>query len=99
MAARTSAIVAADTWDNLKNYSYDQRSEFTQKVTDYSNRLDNSLSVAKGTSAQKVTEARDELRMAASDVSNATADTWDATKDRVGRAMQKADSAIRSAAE
>jgi hypothetical protein len=90
---------ASDTWDSLKNYSYDQRSEFTQKVTEYANRLDNNLSVAKGSAGAKVTEARDELRTAAAELSNATADTWDATKDRVGRAMQKADSAIRSAAE
>jgi hypothetical protein len=95
----STAMTGTESWDNLKGYSYDQRSDFAAKATEYANRLDTRVATAKGTASTKLTEARDELRSAATQASQATADTWDATKDRVGAAWQKADMAVRSAAE
>jgi hypothetical protein len=90
---------APDSWDALKGYSYEQRNDFASKANEYANRLDTSLTTAKGAAAARITEARDALRTAASEANHATAETWDATKDRIGRAWQQADSAVRSAAE
>lgn len=98
--ASTAATTAAtDSWDNLKNYSYDQRSEFAAKANEFANTLDQRIQNAKGETSTRLAEARDDLRTAANEVSNATQDTWEATKERVGRAWQKAESAAQSVAE
>lgn len=98
-AGITTAVSGVDTWDSLKNYSYEQRAEFANKVNEYGHRIDTNITIAKGNAATRLTEARDQLRTAASELNNATAETWNATKDRVGRAMQSAETALRSAAE
>ena len=100
-AAATSptSLAASDTWDRLKNYTYDQRAEFASKTNDYAAKLDRDLVKVKGAASTRLAEARDDLRNAATDVNNATADTWNAAKDKVGRAWQKAEAAYQNAAE
>lgn len=98
-ASTVAATAATDSWDNLKNYSYDQRSEFAAKANEFANALDMRIQTAKGETSTRLAEARDDLRTAANEVSNATQDTWEATKERVGRAWQKAESAAQSVAE
>jgi hypothetical protein len=98
-AGTVAATAATDSWDNLKNYSYDQRSEFAAKANEFANTLDERIQSAKGETSTRLAEARDDLRTAANEVSNATQDTWEATKERVGRAWQKAESAAQSVAE
>jgi hypothetical protein len=90
---------AADTWNSIKTYSYDQKSEFAAKANEVAARLERDAATAKGTASSRLAEARDELRTAATEISNATADTWEATKDRVGRALEKAETAYANAAE
>ena len=94
-----TTAAATDTWDTIKTYSYDQRSEFATRANEVAARLERDATTAKGASANRLSEARDELRTAASEVSQATSDTWEATKERVGRALQKAESAYQSVAE
>lgn len=93
------ATNANETWENIKDYSYDKRAEFAAKTNDYAAQLDRDLQNAKGDSSKRLAEARDDLRSAATEISNATADTWAATKERVGRAWQKVQSAAQNVAE
>lgn len=93
------AVNANETWANIKDYSYDKRAEFAAKTDDYAAQLDRDLQNAKGDASKRIAEARDELRTAATEISNATADTWATTKERVGRAWQKAESATQNVAE
>ena len=95
----TMSAAVSNSWEDLKTYSYDQRSDFAERANDYAERLDDRIDDAKGEASTRLAEARDELREAASEVSNATAETWEATKERVGRAWQKAESAAQSIAE
>jgi hypothetical protein len=90
---------AADTWNSIKTYSYDQKSEFAAKTAEVTARLESDAATAKGAASSRLAEARDELRTAATEINNATADTWEATKDRVGRALEKAETAYANAAE
>lgn len=90
---------AVDTWDSVKNYSYDQRAEFEAKAKAYAAEIDARTAAAKGDAKNRLAQARDDLRNATSELGNATAQTWDATKERVGRAWQQAESAYRNAAE
>lgn len=94
-----STAGTVDSWDSLKTYSYEQRSEFANRANEYAQNLDRRIQNATGEASTRLAEARDELRTAASEVSNATADTWEATKERVGRAWQKAESAAQNVAE
>lgn len=95
MNAATTAM--ADTWDDVKDYTYERRSEFATKANVYAEQLDRRVQTAGKEASSDLAEARDELRAAANDVSNATADTWDATKDRVARAWTRAQSAYQAA--
>src|SRR5688500_4053706 len=90
---------AADTWNSIKTYSYDQKSEFAAKASEVAARLERDAATAKGATSSRLAEARDELRTAATEINNATADTWEATKDRVGRALEMAETAYANAAE
>lgn len=95
MNAATTAM--SDTWDDLKDYSYEQRSEFAAKANNYAEQLDRRIQTAGNEASDELAEARDELRAAANDVSNATADTWDSTKQRVARAWTRAQTAYQAA--
>lgn len=90
---------ASDTWDSIKEYSYDQKAEFAAKTAEASARIEADALTATGAKSTRLSEARDELRTAAAEITTATAETWAATKDRVGRALQKAESAYSAAAE
>jgi hypothetical protein len=90
---------ASDTWNSIKTYSYDQRSEFAEETNKVAARLEQDAATAQGAASSRLAEARDELRTAATEINNATADTWEATKDRVGRALEKAETAYANAAE
>lgn len=99
-ARMDSAMASAtESWDNLKDYSYDRRAEFEVKAQAMAARLDQQATTATGEASRELAEARDELRTAASELSNATAETWESSKERVGRAWQKAEAAFENAAE
>ena len=93
----TATNAMAESWSDLKDYSYEQRSEFAAKANAYAATLDQRIQVAGGEASEELAEARDELRAAANEVSNATAETWDATKERVAEAWNKAQMAYRPA--
>jgi hypothetical protein len=93
----SATTAMADTWDDLKDYSYEQRSEFATKANNYADQLDRRIQTAGDKASDQLADARDELRAAANDVSNATAETWDATKERVARAWTRAQTAYQAA--
>jgi len=95
----TATAAMTDRWQDLQAYSYDRRNEFAEKANDFAERLDDRIQNAQGEASTRLAEARDELREAASAVSNATAETWESTKERVGRAWTKAEAAAQSVAE
>jgi len=98
-ASANTQPAAPASWDTLKNYSFDQRNEVVTKVNQYADKLDSDAKNAKGPTANRLAQARDELRNAATEATNATATTWQATKDKVGDAWKKAESAYQNAAE
>lgn len=94
-----ATAVTTDRWQDLQTYSYDRRNEFAEKANEFAERLDDRIQHAQGETSTRLAEARDELREAASAVSNATAETWESTKELVGRAWTKAEAASMSVAE
>lgn len=98
-SSATAGTTGVDTWDSVKNFSYDQRSDFIAKTSAYTAELDAKAGAAKGDAKNRLAQARDDLRNAASELNSATAQTWDTAKERVGRAWQQAESAYRNAAE
>lgn len=87
------------TWQEIKGYAYDQRDQFKAKLNDMVDQISTEASSAKGQAATQLADARDNLRSSISQVDQATSDTWQSTKDQVGQAVQKAESAYRNAAE
>ena len=87
------------TWQEIKGYSYDQRDQFKAKLNDMADQISTEASNAKGKAANQLSDARDNLRSAIAQVDQATSDTWQATKNQVGQAVQKAESAYQNAAE
>jgi hypothetical protein len=98
-ATDAKMVDASATWDSIKGYSYDKKTEFAAKAGEVAAKLEADAATATGAASAKLSEARDELRTATTEVATATADTWEATKERVGRALQKAETAYSSAAE
>lgn len=96
LAAATG--VTTESWADLQDYAYEQRSEFAAQVNAYAAMLDQRIRAAGDNASDELAEARDELRATANEVSNATSETWNDTKERVARAWEKAQSAY-SAAE
>jgi len=95
----SAVAMAPATWDTLKNSSYEQRTDVAAKANAYADKLDADAKKAKGATADRLAEARDELRTAATEVSNASASTWQAAKDKVGDAWKKAQTASQNVAE
>lgn len=98
-STNAKTVNATETWNTIKTYSYQQKADALAKANDVAARLEQDAASAKGAAAKRLADARDEVRAAANEVSNATADTWDTTKERMHLALQKADSAYQNAAE
>lgn len=87
------------TWQQIKDYSFDQRDQFKAKLNTIADQINSEAANAKGQAGTQLADARDNLRSAISQVDQATSDTWQATKDQIAQAVQKAESAYRNAAE
>ncbi|HTO03414.1 MAG TPA: hypothetical protein VL069_06920 [Opitutus sp.] len=95
----TTMADASETWDSIKTYSYDQKSEFVAKANEVAARLEKDTATAKGATSTHLAEARDELRTATAEISEATSANWEAAKERVGKALEKAETAYANVAE
>jgi hypothetical protein len=102
-AAATSVTNAvSDSWDNIKDYTYDRRVEFSASIDRMTVQLDNKTSDLKAkfaaapdtaskdrASAMKdYDDARADLKAKLADLGNATADTWADAKDKVAQSWK-----------
>ncbi len=93
----TATAGVAESWEDMKDYTYERRSEFAAKTNAYAATIDRRIQNAGGEAPDELAEARDELRAAANEVTNATSETWNDTKERVAQAWIKAQTAYRVA--
>jgi hypothetical protein len=102
VAVNVNAPVS-DSWDGVKDYTYEKRGEFTAAFDRMTAKMaDKTREIkAKGGSLSDdgakdrdhamndLAEARSELTSRLTDLNNATADTWADAKGKVGQAWQK----------
>jgi hypothetical protein len=101
----TNAV--ADSWDSVKDFTYDRRVEFTATVDRMTGQLDDKVTALKvkvvgapGTPSAAWTgatkdydDARADLKARMTDLGNATSDTWSDAKDKVSAAWKHVQSA------
>jgi hypothetical protein len=104
-AAATNAAVdvknaAVDSWDNLREYTYDRRVEFSSSMDRMDQNMDDkiaaekaqapsTLSADKQAAIKDYDDARADLKARLADLGNATADTWADAKAKVAAAWQR----------
>ena len=106
MVAATAAV--ADSWDSIKDYTYEKRVEFTASFDRMTAKMDDQTRDMKAKAATlsdtatkdrdqamlDFTKARADFKSSLADLGNATADTWADSKEKVGQAWQKRDAAF-----
>jgi hypothetical protein len=104
-AAVTNAAIdvknaAVDTWDSIRDYTYDKRVDFSTSIDRMDKTMDdkiaeekaqapNTLSADKQAAIKDYDDARADLKARLADLSNATADTWADAKAKVAAAWQR----------
>jgi hypothetical protein len=104
-AAVTNAAVdvknaAVDSWDSLKDYTYDKRVEFSasmdrmeksmdDKIAEEKAQAPSTLSADKQAAIKDYDDAKADLKARLTDLGNATADTWADAKAKVAAAWQR----------
>ena len=90
---------ATDSWDSIKDYTYDRRVEFTASIDRMTGRFDDKMRdwKAKATDASSndrasamkdYDDARADLKTKLTDLGNSTADTWADAKDKVAQSWK-----------
>jgi hypothetical protein len=98
-AATDVANTASDSWDSIKDYTYDRRVEFTASIDRMTGRFDDKMRdwKAKATDASSndrasamkdYDDARADLKTKLTDLGNSTADTWADAKDKVAQSWK-----------
>lgn len=87
------------TWNRIKDFAYDKRSDFTDGINNATQKMDDKVAELKTkftpasperAKAQKdYDDARAELKAKLTDLGNATADTWADAKAQVSKAWEK----------
>ena len=91
---------AVDTWDSVRDYSYDKRVEFSasldrmdktmdDKIAEEKAKAPDTLSKEKQAAIKDYDDARADLKAKLADLGNATADTWADAKAKVSAAWQR----------
>lgn len=91
---------AVDTWDSIKDYTYDKRMEFSASIERMDKKMDDkiaeekaqapdTLSKDKQAAIKDYDDARADLKAKLADLGNATADTWADAKAKASEAWQK----------
>jgi hypothetical protein len=104
--ADASAVAnsVSDSWDSIKDYTYDKRVEFTASFSRMTGRVDDqardwkakassSASADRASAIKDYDDARADLKARLKDLDNATADTWADAKDKVDQAWKHVQSA------
>jgi hypothetical protein len=102
-AATAAAVTASDSWDLVKDYTYDQRGAFAAGLGHMIERMDAAIvrlqarrttlpqtSVKDWDFAMKeLDDARSDLRFQVNALDKATPDTWNDVKDTLAQAWQR----------
>ncbi|MGA2018238.1 MAG: hypothetical protein ABSH26_14925 [Opitutaceae bacterium] len=94
---------ASDTWDSIKGFTYDRRSDFSVSIDRMSAQLDektrefrtkvagasDAASKDRESAIKEYDEARADLKSRLSELGNATADTWADAKEKVAQAWKR----------
>lgn len=94
---------AADSWDSIKDFTYEKRVEFSASMDRMSASMDDNVAAAKAklsstpdaasrdkeAAIKDYDQARADLKARLSELNNATADTWADAKARVADAWQR----------
>ena len=103
------ADAASDTWDSVKNATYDERMKLRASADRFGQQVDRKLEewgakssglsgdaqAAWNKGVANLKEARGDLSDALAKLGNATAETWDKTKQEVGEAWSRVQAAYR----
>ena len=98
---------ASDSWDSVKDYTYDKRKEFsdsfdrmTAKLDENARELKSKVAGASDTASndrekavKEYDKARADLKSNLSDLGNATADTWADAKEKVAQSWKSVQAA------
>jgi hypothetical protein len=98
------AATASDSWDSVKDYTYDKRVEFTasigrmtarfdDKSREWKDKASDSTSADRASAVKDYDDARADLKAKLTDLDNATADTWADAKDKVAQAWKRVQAA------
>jgi hypothetical protein len=102
-ATAAAAVTASDSWDMVKDYTYDQRGAFAAGLTHMTERMDAAivrLNAQRATLPQtsvkdwdfamkELSDARSDLRFQVGQLDAATPETWNDVKDKLAQAWQR----------
>lgn len=97
------SISAADSWDSVKNCTYDQRADFATGLAHMTERMDAAIVRLKAKRAtlpqtsvkdwdfamKELTDSRSDLRFQVAELDKATPETWNDVKDKIAQAWQR----------
>ncbi len=101
-AAADVKVAVSDSWDSIKDFTYDRRADFSAAIDRMANELDDktaamnakvagapdAASRERDSAKKDYDEARSNLRAKLKDLGNATADTWADAKARAAVAWK-----------
>jgi hypothetical protein len=99
---------ASDSWDGIKDYTYEKRSDFSSGIDRMSKQMDDKTaelktkmagatddaSAARASAMKEYDAARVDLNSKLSDLGNATADTWADAKAKVAQSWNRVQAAF-----
>jgi hypothetical protein len=103
-AYASAKVAIANTWDSIKDFTYEKRVEFSNGIDRMSKDMDeqaaalkaktsDTASTEKESAAKEYDEARASLKASLADLNNATADHWADAKAKVVEAWKKVQAA------
>ena len=101
-------VTATDTWDSIKDFTFEKHDEFKASIDRMSKKLDNNVAELRAQAPAVAASDRDEalkeydaaradLKARLTDLGNATADTWADAKVKVADAWQRMQAAYAKA--
>jgi uncharacterized phage infection (PIP) family protein YhgE len=102
-AATDLKVTAINSWDSIKDFTYEKRADFSAGMDSMSKDLDDKAAALKAkfagvpdaaskdrdAAAKEYDEARADLKVKLNDLSNATADTWADAKAKAAEAWKR----------
>jgi hypothetical protein len=96
-------VAASDSWDSIKDFTYDRRSDFSASMDKMADKMDEDARAVRSKMAgvpdaaskdrdaaiKEYDEARADLKVKMTDLGNATADTWSDAKAKTAAAWTR----------